>query len=145
MHSTSTSAGLVVGINEQKQKSRVVIWKCVSELKTLVAWNDCCVSMHCMHPHKWHRRQEKDTWNNSFVESACTTTTTKGNEWWMNSEECHTYINCFLALVLIRRILFASTLSLLLKYTKSNKMHFKTHNVKENRLKDDDPSWKLIS
>jgi hypothetical protein len=50
---------------------------------------------------------------------------------------CHTYINCFLALLLIRRILFASD-SLCVscwKYTKSNKMHFKTHNVKENRLK----------
>lgn len=63
--------------------------------------------MHCACTLINDTADKKKTWNNSFVESACTTAT-KGNEWWMNSEECHTCINCFLALLLIRRILFAS-------------------------------------
>lgn len=122
----------------------------VCELKTLVAWHrmDCCVYVFLLLASQCNActlindtADKKKTWNNSFVESACTTTT-KGNEWWMNSEECNTYINCFLALLLIRRILFAlDPCWNILKATKCILSHTQ---CEEKKIERSFPAWKHL-
>lgn len=111
-----------------KTKGRVVIWKLLCDVWVRVkdSLHDCCVfvslssiAMQCTLINDTTTRKRHETI--AFAEVHARWNELKGNEWWMNSEECHTYINCFLALLLIRRILFASVYLVENMYLKATK------------------------